>query len=136
MRTPRLWRRAHLLAYPVWALAVGHGLLVGTDGAVMQALAMVSVATVLFGLAIRILVRPRSVPARSARPGRGGGRAMSASLSGQPLRAGPRPCPWLVADRPRACPGSPFRGGSPVGSPGSCSPRGPCSWPVSSPAVP
>jgi sulfoxide reductase heme-binding subunit YedZ len=63
MRTPRLWRRAHLLAYPVWALAVGHGLLVGTDGAVMQAVALVSVAVVLFGLSIRVLVRPRSVPA-------------------------------------------------------------------------
>jgi sulfoxide reductase heme-binding subunit YedZ len=62
MRTPRLWRRAHLLAYPVWALAVGHGLLVGTDGAVMRAVALVSVAVVLFGLSIRVLVRPRSVP--------------------------------------------------------------------------
>ena len=50
IRTPRVWRRAHLLAYPVWALAVGHGLLVGTDGAVMRAVAMVSVAAVLFGL--------------------------------------------------------------------------------------
>ena len=66
LRTPQVWRRAHLLAYPVWALAVGHGLLVGTDGAVMQALAMVSVATVLLGLAIRVLVRPRNVP--SVRP--------------------------------------------------------------------
>jgi predicted ferric reductase len=66
LRTPRLWRRAHLLAYPVWALAVGHGLLVGTDGAVMQGLAMVCAATVLFGVAIRVLVRPRS--ARPVRP--------------------------------------------------------------------
>jgi methionine sulfoxide reductase heme-binding subunit len=63
MRTPRLWRRAHLLAYPIWALAVGHGLLVGTDGPVMRTVAMVSVAVVLFGLAIRVLIRPRSVPA-------------------------------------------------------------------------
>jgi len=63
LRTPGLWRRAHLLAYPVWALAVGHGLLVGTDGAVMQALAMGSVAVVLLGLAIRVLVRPRTAPA-------------------------------------------------------------------------
>lgn len=63
MRTPRLWRRAHLLAYPVWALAVGHGLLVGTDGAVMQALAMGSVAVVLFGVATRVLVRPRTASA-------------------------------------------------------------------------
>lgn len=63
MRTPRVWRRAHLLAYPVWALSVGHGLLVGTDGAVMRTVAMVSVAVVLFGLALRVLVRPRTTPA-------------------------------------------------------------------------
>jgi len=66
MRSPRLWRRAHLLAYPVWALAVGHGLLVGTDGAVMQAVAMGSTAAVLFGFAVRVLVRPRT--AQAARP--------------------------------------------------------------------
>jgi sulfoxide reductase heme-binding subunit YedZ len=63
MRTPRLWRRAHLLAYPIWALAVGHGLLVGTDGAVMRGLAMVSTAVVLFGVSARVLVRPRTGPA-------------------------------------------------------------------------
>ncbi len=63
MRTPQLWRRAHLLAYPVWALSVGHGLLVGTDGAVMQATAMISVAVVLLGLSARVLIRPRTVPA-------------------------------------------------------------------------
>lgn len=67
MRTPRLWRRAHLLAYPVWALSVGHGLLVGTDGAVMASLSMVSVAVVLFGLAFRVLIRPRTAP--TVRPG-------------------------------------------------------------------
>jgi methionine sulfoxide reductase heme-binding subunit len=63
MRTPQLWRRAHLLAYPVWALAVGHGLLVGTDAAIMRAVAMACAAVVLFALAIRILVRPRVAPA-------------------------------------------------------------------------
>jgi sulfoxide reductase heme-binding subunit YedZ len=63
MRSPRAWRRAHLLAYPVWGLAVGHGLLVGTDGALMRAVAMVSVAVVLFGVAIRVLVKPRTTPA-------------------------------------------------------------------------
>ncbi len=65
-RAPRLWRRAHLLAYPVWVLAVGHGLLVGTDGAAMRTLAMVCTALVLFGVAVRILVRPRT----AAAPGR------------------------------------------------------------------
>lgn len=74
-QAPHLWRRAHLLAYPVWALSVGHGLLVGTDAELMAALSMVSVAVVLLGLAVRILVRPRSVPA--VRPG--------------PVRAGARP---------------------------------------------
>jgi predicted ferric reductase len=67
MRTPRLWRRAHLLAYPVWALSVGHGLLVGTDGAVMRAVAMVCTAAVLLGVSLRVIVAPRDVGA--ARPG-------------------------------------------------------------------
>lgn len=67
MHAPHLWRRAHLLAYPVWALSVGHGLLVGTDGAVIASLSMVSVAVVLFGFALRVLVRPRTAPA--VRPG-------------------------------------------------------------------
>lgn len=67
LRAPRLWRRSHLLAYPVWAVSVGHGLLVGTDGAAMRAVAMVCTAVVLFAVAGRILVRPRITPA--ARPG-------------------------------------------------------------------
>jgi hypothetical protein len=46
---------------------VGHGLLVGTDGAAMRAVAMVCTAVVLFAVAGRILVRPRITPA--ARPG-------------------------------------------------------------------
>jgi len=62
LRTPRLWRRSHLLSYPVWALAVGHGLLVGSDAAVMEGLALVSVGVVLLGLAVRLLMRPRAVP--------------------------------------------------------------------------
>jgi methionine sulfoxide reductase heme-binding subunit len=62
MRAPRLWRRAHLLAYPVWVLAVGHGLLVGTDAAAMRALAIGSTAAVLAGVAIRLLVRTGPTP--------------------------------------------------------------------------
>lgn len=58
LRAPRLWRRVHLVAYPLWALAVGHGLLVGTDGPVMRALAVVSVALVLASVSVRLLVRP------------------------------------------------------------------------------
>ncbi len=57
-RTPGLWRRAHLLAYPVWALAVGHGLLVGSDGAVMRTVALVSAGLVLMALSARLLARP------------------------------------------------------------------------------
>lgn len=73
LRAPQVWRRSHLLAYPVWALSVGHGLLVGTDGAVMRATAMVSAAVVLFGLSVRILVRPsRAMVARPDLVGVGG----------------------------------------------------------------
>ena len=67
MRSPRLWRRAHLLAYPLWALAVGHGLLVGTDAVLVRAVALASVAVVLAGLAFRLLHRPPPV----AQPRRG-----------------------------------------------------------------
>lgn len=55
---PRVWRRMHLVAYPMWALTVGHGLLVGTDGAVMRALAFASVALVLGSISVRLLARP------------------------------------------------------------------------------
>lgn len=61
LHAPRAWRQVHLVAYPLWALAVGHGLLVGTDGAVMRGLAATSVALVLAVVAIRLLVR-RPVP--------------------------------------------------------------------------
>ncbi len=57
-RGPGLWRRAHLLAYPVWALAIGHGLLVGSDGRAMSLLARVSVAVVLLAVAARLLLLP------------------------------------------------------------------------------
>lgn len=67
LRSPGVWRRAHLLSYPVWALAVGHGLLVGSDTQAMRVLAMVCSATVLLAVAVRLLVRPRSVqPAPAA----------------------------------------------------------------------
>jgi sulfoxide reductase heme-binding subunit YedZ len=59
LRWPRLWRRAHLAAYPIWALAVGHGLLVGSDGTVMRALAVASAALVVASVAVRLLTRPR-----------------------------------------------------------------------------
>lgn len=58
LRAPRAWRQVHLVAYPLWALAVGHGLLVGTDGAVMRALAVISLALVLASVSVRLLVRP------------------------------------------------------------------------------
>jgi methionine sulfoxide reductase heme-binding subunit len=60
LRWPRLWRRMHLVAYPVWAMAVGHGLLVGTDGTAMQVLALASAGLVLLSVAARLVTRPRS----------------------------------------------------------------------------
>lgn len=60
---PRLWRRVHLVGYPVWALAAGHGLLVGSDGAVVRATAAISVALVLAAVSVRLLV-----PVRVPRP--------------------------------------------------------------------
>ena len=63
MRSPRIWRRVHLLAYPIWALAVGHGLLVGSDAAVMRALAFGCAGIVALALSVRLLTRPRAVPA-------------------------------------------------------------------------
>lgn len=56
---PRIWRRIHQVAYPVWALAVGHGLLVGTDGEAMRVVALASAGAVLLGLAVRLVTRPR-----------------------------------------------------------------------------
>lgn len=55
---PRLWRRVHLVAYPVWVLAVGHGLLVGSDGALMRGLAVVCLAMVLGATSMRLLLPP------------------------------------------------------------------------------
>ncbi len=54
-RSPSLWKRMHLAAYPLWALSVGHGLLVGTDGAAMAKVAVVAVAAVLLALSWRLL---------------------------------------------------------------------------------
>jgi sulfoxide reductase heme-binding subunit YedZ len=68
MRGPRLWRRVHLLAYPIWALSVGHGLLVGSDAAVMRALALGCAGIVALALSVRLLVRPRSVPTAPTAP--------------------------------------------------------------------
>lgn len=65
---PRLWRRTHLVAYPVWALAIGHGLLVGSDGAAMRGLALVSAGLVLLAVLVRRLTRPRSSAVPVAAP--------------------------------------------------------------------
>jgi hypothetical protein len=59
------------VAYPVWALAVGHGLLVGTDSEAMRLLALVCTGLVLLATAIRLVVRPRDThPAPPASPTR------------------------------------------------------------------
>ena len=55
---PRAWRRVHLVAYPLWVLAAGHGLLVGSDGAVMRGMAATSAALALGAVSVRVLVRP------------------------------------------------------------------------------
>jgi hypothetical protein len=47
------------VAHPIWALSVGHGLLVGTDGEAMRLLALGSAAAVLLGIAVHLLARPR-----------------------------------------------------------------------------
>ncbi len=64
---PTLWRRVHLLSYPAWALAVGHGLVVGSDASVMRVLAMAGVGAVALAAAVRVLGRPRTVRTRTAR---------------------------------------------------------------------
>jgi predicted ferric reductase len=61
LRAPRLWRSAHLVAYPAWALSVGHGLLVGTDADLMRLLALACAGAVLAAAAVRLLVPPRRV---------------------------------------------------------------------------
>jgi methionine sulfoxide reductase heme-binding subunit len=74
MRWPRLWRRAHLVAYPVWALAIGHGLLVGSDAAAMQILSLASAGIVLLATAARLVTRPRiPAPPPATRPVATGG---------------------------------------------------------------
>jgi sulfoxide reductase heme-binding subunit YedZ len=61
LAAPRLWRRVHLLGYPVWALAAGHGLLVGSDPAATRATAAIGAAAVLGAVAVRLLI-PAVVP--------------------------------------------------------------------------
>lgn len=67
-RAPRAWRRVHLVAVPLWALAVGHGLLVGSDPAAMRWLAVTSAGLVLAATAVRLLVPRRSPVARAVAP--------------------------------------------------------------------
>ncbi|MCU0283248.1 MAG: ferric reductase-like transmembrane domain-containing protein [Candidatus Nanopelagicales bacterium] len=67
-RAPRAWRRVHLVAVPLWALAVGHGLLVGSDPAAMRWMAVTSAGLVLAATAVRLLVPPRAPVARAVAP--------------------------------------------------------------------
>jgi predicted ferric reductase len=74
MRWPRLWRRAHLVAYPIWAVSIGHGLLVGSDAAAMRILSLASVGLVLLATAARLVTRPRlPAPPPATRPVATGG---------------------------------------------------------------
>jgi predicted ferric reductase len=67
LRAPRAWRRVHLVAVPLWALAVGHGLLVASDAGAMRWLAIVSTGLVLAATAIRLLA-PAPAPGSRRRP--------------------------------------------------------------------
>lgn len=62
-RAPRVWRRVHLVGYPIWALAVGHGLLVGTDTSGMRSLALGGLAVLVGAVALRLLL-PDPTPDR------------------------------------------------------------------------
>lgn len=64
LRAPRLWRRAHLVAYPAWVLSVGHGLLVGSDADLMRRVALACAGAVLAAAAVRLLVPARRAAAR------------------------------------------------------------------------
>lgn len=59
LRAPRLWRRAHLLAYPAWLVAWLHALTAGTDAGSlpMVVLALAGAAGVLVAATAR-LMRP------------------------------------------------------------------------------
>lgn len=58
-RAAKLWWRAHVLAFPVWALVWIHTLTVGTDRGtgLMLALAAISAASVAGALALRLTAR-------------------------------------------------------------------------------
>ncbi|MCU0296726.1 MAG: ferric reductase-like transmembrane domain-containing protein [Candidatus Nanopelagicales bacterium] len=59
-QAPDLWRRAHLLAYPTWALVWVHTLTIGTDRgtALMVGMAAASAGAVAASVALRRLNRP------------------------------------------------------------------------------
>lgn len=64
-RTSRSWRVVHASAYAVWALALGHGVLAGTDTGTWWAWALYGLCAtaVVAALATRLLVRSIPAPA-------------------------------------------------------------------------
>lgn len=64
LRHPSAWRRVHWVAYPVWALAVGHALLVGTDAQLVRRMAAACAGVVLAALAVRLLGSSRTARAQ------------------------------------------------------------------------
>jgi sulfoxide reductase heme-binding subunit YedZ len=60
-RAARVWRAVHLSAYAAWALALGHGVLAGTDTRQSWATALygASAATVAVAVSVRALARVR-----------------------------------------------------------------------------
>lgn len=62
-QAPKLWWKAHVVAYPVWALVWVHTLTIGTDAGtpLMIAMAAVSAAMVAAAIVIRVM-RPKRTP--------------------------------------------------------------------------
>lgn len=67
-RAPRLWWRAHVLAYPVWALVWVHTLTIGTDAGtpLMIAAAAASAGMVAAATVIRLMNPRRAVGTKPA----------------------------------------------------------------------
>ena len=61
-QAPGMWRRAHLLAYPTWALVWIHTLTIGTDRTtpLMVGLAAASAAVVAAAVALRLMTKPQN----------------------------------------------------------------------------
>jgi sulfoxide reductase heme-binding subunit YedZ len=80
-RGPTVWRRLHLLSYPMFALAWGHALTAGSDDQLMLMLALGSAALVAGAVLLR-LTTPARTTANPAQAGTALTRADVAQLTG------------------------------------------------------